>query len=156
VKAVAAGQDGYIILQACIVPLLLLNWGLFSHQALAFQFLTKPLALLAIPLAELAIVLMTVGLLLGMAIHVLLGERVEHWSSLASMAQRIVEHVLVGTFSSAFLGIALLMVASFPWSLVLNGGQRQMHTFIHWTALTRIWVCRSLSGPSLKFPSLRS
>jgi hypothetical protein len=156
VKAVAAGQEGYINLQACIIPLLLLNWGLFSHQTPAFQFLTKPLALLALPLAELAIVIMTVGLLLGMAIHVLLGERVEHWSSLASMAQRIVEHVLVGTFSSAILGITLLMVASFPWNQVLNGRQRHMHALIHWTTLTRMWVCRSLSRPSVKFPSLRS
>jgi cytosine/uracil/thiamine/allantoin permease len=104
VNAVAAGQDRYISLQACIVPLLLLNWGMFSHQAPSFQFLTKPLALLALPLAELAIVLSVVGLLLGTAIHVLVGERVKHWSSVANMVQRMAEHVLVGTFSRAYFG----------------------------------------------------
>jgi hypothetical protein len=104
VNAVAAGQDRYISSQAFIVPLLLLNWGMFSHQAPSFQFLTKPLALLALPLAELAIVLAVVGLLLGTAIHVLVGERLEHWSSLTNMAQRMAEHVLVGTFSKAYFG----------------------------------------------------
>jgi hypothetical protein len=125
VKAVAAGQDRYISLQAYIVPLLLLIWGLFSHQALSFQFLTKPLTLLTLPLAELAIVLSVVGLLLGTAIHVLLGERVEHWSSLTNMVQHMTEHVLVGTFSSAYFehDFADGRISSIePWFCIAGNG----------------------------------
>ena len=96
VNRVAAAQFWYIAMQVVIVPMMLVNWALHASRIRAFEFMMQPLAIALVPLAELALILSTVGILLGMAVHVIVGPRVELWSDLGFMAERVSEHVFVG------------------------------------------------------------
>ena len=96
VKAVSEGQSQYILWQAVVVPLLLLNWFVHAHQTEPFQFMTVPLLDLAVPLLELALLLASVGMILGVSFVLFAGERVERWSTLQGMLHRMYEHVFIG------------------------------------------------------------
>jgi hypothetical protein len=96
INAVARSQRQYIRYQVVIVPLVLLNWVLHAARTKAFAFMMRPLALAAVPLAELGLVLALVATPLGVGIHLLVGDRVAVWSGPGSTAARMGENVFVG------------------------------------------------------------
>ena len=101
VQAVSAAQESYLQLQVAIVPLLLINWMAHANRSLPFRSIMMPLVLLAVPLLELAAIISSVALLLGFCFTLLIGERVERWSSITNAMQRMYEHVLVGVLLGA-------------------------------------------------------
>ena len=91
----AAAQNLYICAQVLIVPLLILHWfGLAAHTA-HFDAMLRTLRAVASPLATLAALLLLVAVLVGMGIHVLVGDRVAVWSAWGPMAQYLAEQAFV-------------------------------------------------------------
>ena len=94
--SVSEKQVGYFRRQTYVIPLLILSWMVHAHHSEPFKIVMGPLVVLAVPLLELAAILLCVGLLLSMCFIVLAGDRVENWSSIGNAVVRMYEHVFVG------------------------------------------------------------
>ena len=102
-------------LQVIIVPLMIVNWMTHAYRSKPFQSIMLPLLLLAIPVLEVTAVILSVAILLSMCILLLIGERIERWSSLQQSLQRMFEHVFVGAPWTACCSIHRLAFAG-AWS----------------------------------------
>ena len=96
VGRVANLQRTYIMCSCLIIPLLLVNWSEHAAKTNAFQFMMKPLSTAAVPLAELAVLLSVVGVLLGLLVMAQVGDRLEEFSSFDNMAEYVSVQTFVG------------------------------------------------------------
>ena len=96
VELVAAAQSLYICAQVVIVPLLILSLlALVLHTA-RLNAMMRTLRAVISPLATLAALLLALAVLIGMGIHVLVGDRLAVWRSIGPMTEYLAEQTFIG------------------------------------------------------------
>lgn len=95
-ETAAAAQAAFIWLQALIVPLLLLNWARVASGTPSFAWVVRPLAVAALPLAELCFLLGVVAVLFGAVFHALAGPRLAAWARFDATLATMAENAFVG------------------------------------------------------------
>ena len=96
VELAAAAQNLYICAQVVIVPLLILHWFALASRTAHLDAMLCTLRAVASPLATLAALLLLVAVLVGMGIHVLVGDRMAVWSAWGPMSEYLAEQAFVG------------------------------------------------------------
>ena len=96
VELVANAQMLYISAQIAIVPLLLLRWLVLVSLTAHLEAMMRTLRVVLAPLATLAALLLVIAALIGMGIHVLIGDRLAAWRSFGPMTAYLAEQAFVG------------------------------------------------------------
>jgi hypothetical protein len=90
-------QHWYFIMQLPIVMALLVEWLVIALSAPAFRTVSILLVQTVIPLAEIAMLLAVVGILLGSCVILIAGPYTSRWSNLSLSSATLAEGILVCT-----------------------------------------------------------
>jgi hypothetical protein len=90
-------QHWYCIMQLPIVTALLVEWFVTMLSAPAFRTVSIVFVQTVIPLAEIAMLLAVVGILLGFCVILIAGPYTSRWSKLSLSSATLAEGILVCT-----------------------------------------------------------
>jgi hypothetical protein len=134
----------------------LLNWVLYASRTTAFATIMRPLALAAVPLAELAVILAVAAALLGCGVHVLVGERLALWSRLSSTAARMGEPVFIGVHDCPAMGLCASRLTRIHLAVMWQSARRMLLLAIASPLLLPLaWICDSHAATALSCCEVR-